>query len=148
MGQRAMRQSLGDKPSRKANTPPEDAVVVDVKASFSLEDQFPVATNLFQPYFVSLKGSNDTLVSIDTNALLLPYSIGTGDLRAIGGVYRALAGEQRLFGSARVVREFIRRRDQKLAEMIKALGDGNSRLTIPDTSFSFFSTAYLDILKW
>jgi hypothetical protein len=110
--------------------PRQDARTSDLDVVFDLEKRYPEVSELFAPYSVSSTDKQDVMVSIDTNALLLPYSVGKSDLKAIADVYRRLAKEKRLFLSARATREFIKHRDRKLAEMIKAL-DGNFHVATP-----------------
>jgi hypothetical protein len=121
-----------EKPTEKgaARQDGRSARTGDVNVLFDLENRYPDVGDLFAPNLVSSTDRQDVMVSIDTNALLLPYGVGIGDLKAIADVYRRLAKEQRLFLSARAAREFIKHRDRKLVEMIKAL-DGNFRVAAP-----------------
>src|SRR4051812_24214100 len=68
---------------------------------FILEDVFPNPYILFDAYGFDKINSNGVVVSLDTNALLLPYSIGKTDLGAIGTVYKKLVNDNRIFLSAR-----------------------------------------------
>ena len=58
---------------------------VDPTTAFALEQHFPDAAGLFVPY--SLKSYDEAVVTLDANALLLPYSMGNDDLSAIADVY-------------------------------------------------------------
>ncbi len=115
-------------PAGNASTP---KAIASHEAQFALEQTFPSAEALFHPYVVGTTSKTDVVVVLDTNALLLPYGIGAGDLSALEKVYNSLATENRLLIPGRVAREFIRHRDQKLADMVKALNDANSRITSP-----------------
>lgn len=95
---------------------------------FLLEKIYPEAYRVFQPTEELAPKSNTVLVALDTNALLLPYSLGTGDLSALATVYSQFAKEGRLFLPERVAREFIKNRDRKLAEMAQAIDDRVSRM--------------------
>ncbi|SFH69897.1 PIN-like domain-containing protein [Bradyrhizobium sp. cf659] len=95
---------------------------------FLLEKIYPEAHRVFQPTEELAPKSNAVLVALDTNALLLPYSLGTGDLSALATVYSQFAQEGRLFLPERVAREFIKNRDRKLAEMAQAIDDRISRM--------------------
>ncbi len=102
---------------------------------FLLEKLFPDARDVFRSS--SLPDPNtDCLVALDTNALLLPYSVGKDDLKSLGDVYSKIAGESRLFLPERVAREFIKHRDRKLAEMVQAIGDVKSRINIGQARIS------------
>lgn len=109
---------------------------VENEPVFLLEDLFPEPANLFAPSGLPKPDHADTLVSFDTNALLLPYNIASQDLSALADVLKKLADTNRLFVAARVAREFIRHRDRKLAEMIKALKDRSSNVRLPEKKLS------------
>jgi len=99
---------------------------------FALDDQFLEASQLFASHDVGvLKGNADVLICVDTSVLLLPYKLGGSDLSDIVNVYRLLAKEKRLFLPARVAREFIRLRDQHLADIVKAAQDQASQIKEP-----------------
>lgn len=116
----------------------------DIRALFDLEERYPEVDGLFAPHPVSSTDKADVLVSLDTNALLLPYSVGKSDLNAIAEVYRRLAKEERLYLPARAAREFIKLRDRKIAEMIKGL-DGNFQIAVPTMLESL--TGYKEMLE-
>lgn len=97
---------------------------------FLLEDLYPDPVDLFVSRLVPAAGSSGVMVAIDTNALLLPYTIGKDDLGALADTYRKLAAEKRLFLPARSAREFIRHRDRKLAELLKAMADERSKIAV------------------
>jgi PIN like domain len=91
--------------------------------NFVLEEIYPDAGQLFASYKSPAATDKSAIVVLDTNALLLPYEIGSARLKELASVYDRLATERRLFVPARVLREFIQRRDRHLANMIKALTD-------------------------
>ncbi|MDZ8053010.1 MAG: PIN domain-containing protein [Aulosira sp. ZfuCHP01] len=64
---------------------------------------------------------DDCFIVIDTNALLVPYSIGKESLEQIQITYEKLVGEKRLLIPAQVVREFARNRANKLTELFQQL---------------------------
>ncbi|WP_421406640.1 PIN domain-containing protein [Agrobacterium tumefaciens] len=103
---------------------------------FLLEDLYPEAAKLFSASVAPPADQSDAIVVFDTNALLLPYQIGKSDLTALSEVLKELAAADRLFVPGRVAREFIKNRDRKLAEMIKALKDRSSRFQLPDRKLS------------
>jgi hypothetical protein len=94
---------------------------------FALERIFPSVENLFEPHIAGSIDSSDSLVALDTNALLLPYSFKAGNLKALREVYKKISAQKRLFLPDRVVREFTKLRDQKLSEIIQALQDRKSQ---------------------
>lgn len=59
----------------------------------------------------------DALVVLDTNTLLLPYSIGPNSIKEIKQTYQKLARQKRLFIPGQVVREFAKNRTLKIAEL-------------------------------
>ena len=131
-------------------TPPDDGAVKPTKEKASpkaatenipeievdLEDIFPDTESLFSPYVVPSSSDETVIVAIDTNALLLPYNIGKDDLSALAEVYRQLSEEKRLYIPARCVREFIKHRDRKLAELIHGLNNKISRIGIVEDALS------------
>lgn len=114
----------------------EQPTASDGEPMFLLEDLYPEAAKLFSASVAPPADQPDAIVVFDTNALLLPYQLGTSDLTALSKVLHELAAAERLFVPARVAREFIKNRDRKLAEMIKALKDRSSRFQLPDRKLS------------
>ncbi|MEH3116817.1 MAG: PIN-like domain-containing protein [Methylorubrum populi] len=103
---------------------------------FLLGRLYPEAHNVFQPAAALDPTSGDVLIALDTNALLLPYQMGKGDLADLAGVYSRIAGEGRLFIPEQVAREFIKNRDRKLADMVHALDERISKMTGWDAQVS------------
>lgn len=99
---------------------------------FVLERTFPEADRLLTPSRVPGADNPAVIVALDANVLLLPYRLDTHDFSPIESVYKTLAEQNRLFVPARAVREFIRHRENKLSELIKELGDQQSRIQIPE----------------
>lgn len=98
---------------------------------FSLERRFPAVENIFTIYKDVNASDKDTIVFLDTNVLLLPYvakQLGKQDIKEIQNLYVKLKSEGRLFISDRVAREFIKNRDNKISDIVKALSDDNSRI--------------------
>lgn len=93
---------------------------------WTLEDVFPDVGELLSPSKHTSAADDDVLVVLDTNVLLLPFSVGTQELPKIEDVYRKLIDSKRLFVPARAVREFIKNRDGRLAELAKSLRDKGS----------------------
>ena len=103
---------------------------------FNLENVFPSTAGLFLSYRVGSGADANVLVAFDTNALLLPYKLGKDDLSALADVYHKLAHQKRLFAPARSIREFVKHRDQKLAEIVKGLNDKHSRISVAELKLS------------
>lgn len=73
----------------------------------------------------------DSDVVLDTNVLLLPYGAGSDSLKAITKIFEKLTAESRLHLPAQVVREFIKNRPTKIAELYKGISDKVSRIQVP-----------------
>jgi DNA-binding CsgD family transcriptional regulator len=67
-------------------------------------------------------------IVLDTNALLVPYGIGTQTLSEIEATYQRLLKENRLAIPAQVAREFARNRVGKLTELYQRLSRRRSQL--------------------
>ena len=100
-------------------------------SEFLLEDTFPEPSKLFLPSEVASANSLDVLVAVDTNALLLLYDLPPDNFKAISIVFKNLASERRIVLPARAAREFIRHRDRKISDTVKAIRDQISRINIP-----------------
>ena len=94
---------------------------------FALERAFPDLSTLLLPYSIPQSSDASVMVAFDTNVLLLPYSLGQKNLKGLFTSFSALADAGRLFIPARALREFVRRRDEKLAELVKNLTDRCSK---------------------
>jgi len=92
------------------------------KTIFSLEEAFPDAEGIFSATYQKLKNSyKSALLVFDTNVLLLPYSMRNEGLEQLKGLYKSLISEKRLYIPKRVVREFAKNRNKKLAEIYNSL---------------------------
>jgi rRNA-processing protein FCF1 len=61
----------------------------------------------------------DSLIVLDTNTLLLPYSIGPNSIREIKQTYQKLVRQKRLFIPGQVAREFAKNRTNKISELFQ-----------------------------
>jgi hypothetical protein len=90
---------------------------------FSANRAFPDAAGVFYSGYKPLEAIvRSAIVVLDTNALLVPYGVGTRGLTEIASAYRRLVSEDRLVVPGQVAREFARNRPVKLAELFQALG--------------------------
>jgi len=61
----------------------------------------------------------DALIILDTNTLLLPYSIGPNSIKEIKQTYQRLVRQKRLFIPGQVAREFAKNRTNKITELFQ-----------------------------
>jgi len=116
-------EQVGDASQAAQHT---DAQSVEDADPWSLEKSFPSVKGILAPSLV--RGGNDeTIVALDTNALLLPFRVGTQELPKLEEIYSKLISTKRFFIPARVLREYVRNRDSRLAEILKELLDKGSR---------------------
>ena len=91
---------------------------------------FPDAKTIFS---VRLKPLNEIkescLVVLDTNVLLVPYTINPKGLTEIANTYRKLVTDERLVIPAQVAREFAKNRPNKLTELYQQLTSKRSKVT-------------------
>lgn len=120
------------KPQKTVNTESVDGQF----DPFRLERCFEDASKIFKPNKVALASNQDVLIAVDTNVLLLPYTIRKDGLPTLQQFYQDVRSANRLFLPARVAREFISNRDTKLAELLKMLGDVKSRINIGEKKLS------------
>jgi len=104
---------------------------------FLLERLFPEPHEAFNASSIP-DPKSDCIVALDTNALLLPYSVIKAELNNLRSVYSRIANDGRLFIPERVAREFIRNRDRKLAEMLQTINNLKSKINISETSIAPF----------
>lgn len=85
---------------------------------FIAESIYPDAEPIFTAQYKSINEVKETcLVVLDTNSLLVPYSIGKDSLQQIRNTYSKLVTEQRLIIPGQVAREFAKNRANKLSEL-------------------------------
>ncbi|EII2984701.1 DUF4935 domain-containing protein [Vibrio parahaemolyticus] len=88
------------------------------KAVFALEQIFPDASGIFTPSYKKLNDSfQESLIVLDTNVLLLPYSMSNESLTRLKDLYSDLIKNERLFIPNRVAREFASNRNRKLCDI-------------------------------
>ena len=85
---------------------------------FAANEVYPDAAAVFTGERRALNDIKSTcLVVLDTNVLLIPYTISPKNLEEIGKSYRTVATRGDLVVPAHVAREFARNRAKKLAEL-------------------------------
>lgn len=124
------------KENKLAKPPEANNASPDISDPFKLEGIFEDATQIFKPNKVKPASSADVLIAVDTNVLLLPYTIRKDGLPKLQKFYQDLRAAKRLYLPARVAREFIVHRDKKLAELLKMITDVRSRINIGETKLS------------
>ena len=120
-----------ERPAKAGQRPPHEA-----PNPFKLEGIFEDVTQIFKPNRVQKASSSDVIIAVDTNVLLLPYTIRKDGLPKLQKFYQDLRADGRLYLPARVAREFIVHRDKKLAELLKMITDVRSRINIGETKLS------------
>ena len=88
----------------------------------SYVQRFPDARTLLQAQFERVENVfQDCVFVLDTNALLVPFSIGKESIEQIRQTYDKLVSDGRLTIPGQVVREFAFNRPNKLSELYHAL---------------------------
>lgn len=83
---------------------------------------FPEVAPIFSTYIKSLEAvRNSAIVVLDTNALLVPYSIGKESISQIRITYRKLVETSQLIIPGQVAREFADNRTSKILELFQQL---------------------------
>jgi hypothetical protein len=89
---------------------------------FHHTEAYPDAGSVFGMTLAPLEEvKNRAIIVLDTNVLLVPYTVNSKSLEAIRSTYQQLRREDRLFIPAQVAREFAAHRATKLGEMFSAL---------------------------
>lgn len=87
---------------------------------FHLTELFPDAKSIFSLSLLPLEEvKEEVLIVLDTNSLIIPYTIHKKSLDEIKGTYQRLIKEQRLFIPAQVAREFARLKAKKIRELFQ-----------------------------
>lgn len=96
---------------------------------FVVNDVYPEAESIFTADLKPLgQVKDDAVVVLDTNALLVPYSIGKETLDQIRRTYEGLVSLQRLVIPGQVAREFARNRASRIGELFQQL---NRKKNVP-----------------
>lgn len=101
----------------------------DILPPFHLTEAYPDASSIFAVSLPSLEQSRDeALIVLDTNVLLIPYTINPKSLDDIKRTYIRLINEGRLFIPAQVAREFAKNRANKIGELFQQLSRKRNKL--------------------
>jgi uncharacterized protein YutE (UPF0331/DUF86 family) len=96
---------------------------------FILNSTYPDAETIFTSHLKSLDElKSECSIVLDTNALLVPYSIGKESLEQIRKTYKSLVSESRLIIPGQVAREFANNRANKLSELYQQF---NRKANVP-----------------
>lgn len=94
----------------------------DSSDNWLMNEIYPDIANIFSAEIKPPSEIRDTcLVVLDTNVLLVPYTVTKENLDEIADTYQHLAGSKRLYIPGQVAREFVRQRPQKLTELYSQL---------------------------
>jgi hypothetical protein len=104
-----------------------------VESLFALEEHFPDASSLFVALPKPIgEVKDDCVIVLDTNVLLLPYTVTKETLEGIRRTYEPLKSAGRLLIPAHVAREFAADRDKKLRELFQQISQGCSRFGVDE----------------
>lgn len=94
--------------------------------------------------------AKDAVFALDTNALLIPFGVGHTGQEEITKLYTGLHEFGRLFAPERAIREFLRHRMRKIADLHQTLNKEVSSLekvTPPSCAMLEYSKEYTNLLK-
>jgi len=96
---------------------------------FVLNSVYPEAVQIFAGVLEPISSIySSAIVVLDTNVLLVPFTVSQESLDKIAATYRVLAKQKRLVVPGQVAREFARHRANKLAELYQQMSDRKSKL--------------------
>ena len=124
------KRSSSNDPAPSSSPPSQGTINCDDSGNdlWYLEDVFPDVSNLLSSAASVTAAADNTIIVLDTNVLMLPYTVGSAELPIIRDVYYKLIQANRLYVPARAIREFIKNRDSRIAELEKSLNDKASAL--------------------
>jgi rRNA-processing protein FCF1 len=100
---------------------------------FHHTEAYPDAGSVFGMSLAPLEEVKErAIVVLDTNVLLVPYTVTSKSLDAIRSTYQMLREGDRLFIPAQVAREFATQRANKLGEMFMALNRTRNGIRAPE----------------
>lgn len=101
---------------------------------FLSEIQFPEVKSMFSFRPKSLESiKDDCIVVLDTNVLLLPYTVRSKSLDEIKATLQKLIDQNKLLIPGQVVREFAKNRPNKISELFQQVSDHRSKVNKIET---------------
>lgn len=95
---------------------------------FRLNDLYPEADAIFSVRASSYESiKEDCVFVLDTNVLLLPYTISAKGIGVIGKAYEGLIKKDRLIVPGQVAREFARQRPERIKELYDRINQKRSK---------------------
>lgn len=95
---------------------------------FVLREVFPDANSIFEVEHLTLDAiKGEATVAVDTNVLLAPYKIGSQSFQEFTKILKQLSENNRIVVPAHVAREYAKRRQMELSDLVKNLRDQSSR---------------------
>lgn len=105
---------------------------IDVDRAFLALELLPAVKEAYSANIRDISAAiKDSDIVLDTNVLLLPYGAGSSSLKDITKVFERLTSQRRIHLPGQVVREFIKNRPTKIAELQKGIADKLSRVQAP-----------------
>lgn len=115
---------------------------------FIANDIYPDPLQIFNSQFKTREEiKNDCFIVLDTNALLLPYTIGKATLEGIKNTYTKLISEKRLIVPGQVAREFAKNRANKLSELYQNISARRDNIKLPTQDDFYPLLENLDVYK-
>lgn len=115
---------------------------------FIANDVYPDPLQIFNSKFKTREEiKNDCFIVLDTNALLLPYTISKATLEEIKNTYTKLILEKRLIVPGQVAREFAKNRANKLVELYQNISAKRDSIKLPTEDNFYPLLENLDIYQ-
>ncbi|MEG4581601.1 PIN domain-containing protein [Microcoleus sp. MON1_C5] len=115
---------------------------------FIANDVYPDPLPIFNSKFKTREEiKNDCFIVLDTNALLLPYTISKASLEEIKNTYTKLISEKRLIVPGQVAREFAKNRANKLVELYQNISAKRDNIKLPTEDDYYPLLENLDIYQ-
>jgi hypothetical protein len=115
---------------------------------FIANDVYPDPLQIFNSKFKTREEiKNDCFIVLDTNALLLPYTISKATLEGIKNTYTKLISEKRLIVPGQVAREFAKNRANKLVELYQNISAKRDNIKLPTEDDYYPLLENLDIYQ-
>ncbi|MCS1384077.1 PIN domain-containing protein [Lysinibacillus sphaericus] len=121
-----MEKKQNQQPSKKSDQKNNS---IESENLFHLNRLYPNIKDVFKAKIKPLDEiKNSCLIVLDTNVLLLPYTVGSKGLGEVNKIYSKLISESRLQIPGQVVREFLKNRPTKLTELYQQISNKKSKI--------------------